>query len=96
MYEAATPNGQSWGPHFGTLTWRRSIYLARGVRFTNTSEAEAALRAELTDMKYSELEDLAESLGATDAQLEEIEDSEGSPLEELLSFVVSLKLKAQS
>ena len=62
----------------------------------NTSEAEAALRAELTDMKYSELEDLAESLGATDAQLEEIEDSEGSPLEELLSFVVSLKLKAQS
>ena len=40
LFVAATPGGSSWGPHFGTLAWRRDIFSVRGVRFTNTSEAE--------------------------------------------------------
>lgn len=65
-------------------------------RAADTSQVGAAPKAELASMKYSELEDLAESLGATSAQLEEIEDSEGNPKEELRSLVVSLKQKAQA
>jgi hypothetical protein len=30
----------SWGPHFGTLAYRRSLWGANGVRFTDNSEAE--------------------------------------------------------
>ena len=32
----------SWGPHFGTLAWRRDIHARGGVRFTNTSEADGS------------------------------------------------------
>eukprot|EP01050_Picozoa_sp_SAG11_P025203 SAG11_NODE_5608_length_1510_cov_1.308292_2_plen_404_part_00 len=30
----------SWGPHFGTLVWRRALFAKQQVRFPNTSRAE--------------------------------------------------------
>ena len=40
VYAKRDPSSKSWGPHFGTLAWRRSLFSENGVHFPDTSKAE--------------------------------------------------------
>ena len=40
LYAKRDSSSKSWGPHFGTLAWRRSLFSEDGIRFPDASKAE--------------------------------------------------------
>ena len=67
LYEATS--AASWGPHFGTLVYRRKLF-ARGVRYPDTSEAE----------DYGWAQHAVEAAGAKLAVVPTVAAADGEPI----------------
>ena len=67
LYEATS--AASWGPHFGTLVYRRKLF-ARGVRYPDTSEAE----------DYGWAQHAVEAAGAKLAVVPTVAAADGEPM----------------